>query len=144
LGACQSEKLELELARSLCASGSITDMVRLIIHKSREKSYHCRRMGDYAATREGPSPRLPRADGGQAGPGGALVSSLRFKCDREHDAMATGLIIGASRGSAGAVSPKNSYWPPQVRKNSWRRARDGHRETRSSLMDAVLHENHRK
>jgi hypothetical protein len=52
LGACQSEKLELELARSLCASGSITDMVRLIIHKSREKSYHCRRMGDYAATRE--------------------------------------------------------------------------------------------
>jgi hypothetical protein len=27
-------------------------MVRLIIHKSREKSYHCRRMGDYAATRE--------------------------------------------------------------------------------------------
>src|SRR6478752_5079036 len=46
LGACQSEKLELKLARSLCASGSITDMVRLIIHKSREKSYHCRRMGE--------------------------------------------------------------------------------------------------
>src|SRR3989440_11030237 len=30
LGACQSEKLELELARSLCASGSITDIVRLL------------------------------------------------------------------------------------------------------------------
>ena len=57
LGACQSEKLELELARSLCASGSIPDMVRLIIHKSREKSYHCRRMGDYAATREAGRPR---------------------------------------------------------------------------------------
>jgi hypothetical protein len=30
LGAYQSEKLELELARSLCASGSITDMMRLL------------------------------------------------------------------------------------------------------------------
>jgi len=62
LGACQSEKLELELARSLCASGSITDMVRLIIHKSREKSYHCRRMGDYAATREAGPPSLSRGE----------------------------------------------------------------------------------
>ena len=62
LGACQSEKLELKLARSLCASGSITDMVRLIIHKSREKSYHCRRMGDYAATREAGPPSLSRGE----------------------------------------------------------------------------------
>jgi len=34
LGACQSEKLELELARSLCASGSITDMVRQLSTKA--------------------------------------------------------------------------------------------------------------
>jgi hypothetical protein len=46
LGACQSEKLELELARSLCDSGSITKYCAPIIHKSREKSYDCRRMGD--------------------------------------------------------------------------------------------------
>jgi hypothetical protein len=39
LGACQSEKQELELARSLCASGSITDMVRLLSTRVEKKSY---------------------------------------------------------------------------------------------------------
>ena len=34
------------------------------VHKSLEESYHFRPMGDYAATREAPSPRLPRAGGG--------------------------------------------------------------------------------
>lgn len=38
LGACQSEKLELELARSLCASGSITDMVRLLSTRVEKKA----------------------------------------------------------------------------------------------------------
>ena len=38
LGACQSEKQELELARSLCASGSITDdMVRLLCTRVEKK-----------------------------------------------------------------------------------------------------------
>jgi hypothetical protein len=37
LGACQSEKQELELARSLCASGSITNMVRLLSTRVEEK-----------------------------------------------------------------------------------------------------------
>ena len=37
LGACQSEKLELELARSLCASGSITDIVRLLSTRVEKK-----------------------------------------------------------------------------------------------------------
>jgi hypothetical protein len=46
LGACQSEKQELELARSLCASGSITNMVRLLSTRVEEKSYDCCRMGD--------------------------------------------------------------------------------------------------
>lgn len=48
LGACQSEKQELELARSLCASGSISGMVRQLCTRVREKSYDCRRMADYA------------------------------------------------------------------------------------------------
>jgi len=38
LGACQSEKLELELARSLCASGSITDMVRQLSTRVEKKA----------------------------------------------------------------------------------------------------------
>jgi hypothetical protein len=38
LGAYQSEKLELELARSLCASGSITDMVRLLSTRVEKKA----------------------------------------------------------------------------------------------------------
>jgi len=46
LGAWQSEKQELELARSLCDSGSIIKYCAPIIHKSREKSYDSRRMGD--------------------------------------------------------------------------------------------------
>jgi ferredoxin-NADP reductase len=37
LGACQSEKQELELARSLCDSGSITKIIAPIIHNSRAK-----------------------------------------------------------------------------------------------------------
>jgi hypothetical protein len=46
LDACQSKKQELELARSLCASGSITNMVRLLSTRVEEKSYDCCRMGD--------------------------------------------------------------------------------------------------
>jgi hypothetical protein len=37
LGACQSEKQELELARSLCDSGSITNMVRLLSTRVEKK-----------------------------------------------------------------------------------------------------------
>ena len=37
LGACQSGKQELEIARSLCASGSITDMVRLLSTRVEKK-----------------------------------------------------------------------------------------------------------
>jgi hypothetical protein len=44
LGAYQSEKQELELARSLCDSGSITNIiVRPLIHKSRAKRNKLRR-----------------------------------------------------------------------------------------------------
>ena len=46
LGACQSEKLELELARSPCDSGSITKYCAPVIYKSREERYDSRRMGD--------------------------------------------------------------------------------------------------
>jgi hypothetical protein len=46
LRACQSEKQELELARSLCASGSITDdMVRLLSTRV-EKKLRLSPMGD--------------------------------------------------------------------------------------------------
>jgi hypothetical protein len=38
VGACQSEKLQLELARSLCASGSINDMVRLLATRVEKKA----------------------------------------------------------------------------------------------------------
>ena len=37
LGACQSEKLELELARSLCDSGSITNIVCLLSTRVEKK-----------------------------------------------------------------------------------------------------------
>src|SRR6476660_4053287 len=37
LGACQSGKQELEIARSLCASGSITGMVRLLSTRVEKK-----------------------------------------------------------------------------------------------------------
>jgi hypothetical protein len=37
LGACKSEKQELELARSLCDSGSITNMLRLLSRRVEKK-----------------------------------------------------------------------------------------------------------
>jgi len=43
LGACQSEKQELELARSLCDSGSITNIIVRPLFTSREKRSELRR-----------------------------------------------------------------------------------------------------
>jgi len=52
LGACQSEKQELELARSLCDSGSITNIIVRPLFKRVEKkeaSYGAGRDGDAAS-----------------------------------------------------------------------------------------------
>jgi hypothetical protein len=52
LGACQSEKQELELARSLCDSGSITKIiVRLLSTTVEQKRNWLRRWSDAAAQR---------------------------------------------------------------------------------------------
>ena len=123
LGACQSEKQELELARSLCDSGSITKIiVRLLSTRVEQKRKQVTTLVGCLATQQLPSHNHFVI----CGPKLALVlltgKWLAHDIGQRHravldDVMPLGDRVGMAHRAEGQIEPRNSYSPSPA--SSW-------------------------